>query len=55
VVGHAPKQPGLTGVLADGQLTIEHLTGYIDPDAAAFIIPEDQLDHYAILTREAGV
>ena len=55
VVGHAPKQVGLAGVLSGGQLTIEHLTGYIDPDAADFLIPEDQLDHYAILTREVGV
>ena len=55
VAGHAPKQVGLTGVLDGGQQTIEHLTGYIDPDAAVFLIPVDQLDRYAALTREAGV
>ena len=55
VIGHAPKHVGLDGVLAGGQVSIEHLTGYIDPDAADFIIPEDQLNHYAALTTEAGV
>lgn len=55
VIGHVPWQVGLDAVLAGEQLTIEHLSGYIDPDAAAFIIPEDQLDHYATLTRRAGV
>ena len=55
VVGHAPFAPGLEGVLASGQATIEHLTGYLDPDSAEFLIPEDQLDAYAARTREAGV
>jgi imidazolonepropionase-like amidohydrolase len=55
VVGHAPQQVGLDSVLASGQLTIEHLTGYIDPDTAEFIIPENQLDTYARLSLEAGV
>ncbi len=55
VVGHVPFAVGLDGVLAGGQQTIEHLTGYIDPDAVEFIIPEDQLDEYAAKTREAGV
>lgn len=55
VVGHVPFAVGLDGVLAGGQLTIEHLTGYIDPDAAKFIIPEDQLDEYAVKTRDAHV
>ncbi len=55
VVGHAPKQVGLEGVLAGGQVTIEHLQGYIDADTAEFLIPEDSLDEYAGLTREAGV
>jgi len=55
VVGHVPFAVGLDGVLISGQATIEHLTGYIDPDAAEFIIPEDQLDVYAVKTREAGV
>lgn len=55
VVGHVPFAVGLDGVLASGQMTIEHLTGYIDPDTVKFIIPEDQLEEYAIKTREAGV
>jgi imidazolonepropionase-like amidohydrolase len=55
VVGHVPGQVGLEAVLSGGQLTIEHLTGYIDPDAAAFIIPEERLAEYAEMTRDAGV
>ncbi|MGW8143943.1 MAG: amidohydrolase family protein [Anaerolineales bacterium] len=55
VVGHVPFAVGLDGVLAGGQETIEHLTGYIDPDAAEFIIPEDQLAGYAQKTHESGV
>lgn len=55
VVGHAPKQVGLERVLAGGQLTIEHLQGYIDADSAEFLIPEDRLDEYAELTLAAGV
>ena len=55
VIGHVPFAIGLDGVLASGQMTIEHMTGYIDPDVVKFIIPEDQLDAYAVKTREAGV
>ncbi len=55
VVGHVPFAVGLDNVLGSGQKTIEHLTGYIDPDAVEFIIPEDQLGEYAQKTREAGV
>ena len=55
VFGHVPFAIGLDGVLASGQATIEHMTGYIDPDAAEFLIPEDQLDEYAAKTRDAGV
>jgi len=55
IVGHVPFTVGLDGVLASGQTTIEHMTGYIDPDAVKFIIPEDQLDVYAEMTHEAGV
>lgn len=55
VVGHAPVKMGIEGVLAGGQRTIEHLSGYIDSDAAAFRIPEDRLAAYAARTREAGV
>ena len=55
VVGHVPFAVGIDRVLAGSQQTIEHLTGYIDPDAAEFIIPEEALDRYAVQTREAGV
>ncbi len=55
VVGHAPKRVGLDGVLAGGQRSIEHLTGYLDPDAAELLVPEDELERYARNPREAGV
>jgi len=55
VVGHVPLAVGLDNTLVGGQQTIEHMSGYVDPDAAAFIIPKDQLDEYALKTREAGV
>jgi hypothetical protein len=49
-----PFAVGIENVLAGGQLTIEHLTGYIDPDGARFLIPEDRLDIFTARTREAG-
>jgi imidazolonepropionase-like amidohydrolase len=55
VVGHVPFEVGLDAALAGGQATIEHLSGYIDPDAAEFLIPEDQLANYAEKTQQAGV
>jgi imidazolonepropionase-like amidohydrolase len=55
IVGHIPFAVGLDDGLARGQLTIEHLTGYIDPDAVKFIIPEDLLNEYAMRTHQAGV
>lgn len=55
VVGHVPGKVGLEHVLESGQLTIEHLSGYIDPDSAQFLIPEDSLADYAKMTRDAGV
>lgn len=55
VKGHVPKAVGIDGVLESSQVSIEHLTGYIDPDAAAFVIPEDMLEHYAKKTQTAGV
>jgi imidazolonepropionase-like amidohydrolase len=55
VVGHVPLAVGLDKVLSSGQQTIEHLTGYIDPDTVEFIIPEEQLVDYAEKTRQAGV
>lgn len=47
VVGHVPFEVGLEAALGSGQVTIEHLSGYNDPDAAEFIIPEEQLAAYA--------
>lgn len=55
VVGHVPFAVGVNRVLESGQLTIEHLTGYVDPDEVRFIVPEDQLAEYALKTKEAGV
>lgn len=55
VIGHVPFRVGLDGVLAGGQVSVEHLTGYLDPDAADFIIPEGKLATYAEMTRESGV
>jgi imidazolonepropionase-like amidohydrolase len=55
VVGHVPLAVGLDNVLAGGQQTIEHMSGYIDPDTVEFIISQDQLVEYALKTSEAGV
>lgn len=55
IVGHVPLAVGLDNVLAGEQQTIEHLSGYIDPDTVEFIISKDQLNEYAVKTREARV
>ncbi len=55
VAGHAPKNVALEDILAGGQLTIEHLSGLIDSDAAAYRVPENRLADYAVMIREAGV
>lgn len=55
VVGHVPFAVGVGDVLTSGQITIEHLTGYVDADAVTFMIPEDQLEEYARRTKQAGV
>lgn len=55
VIGHVPFAVGIDRVLAGGQLSIEHLTGYIDPDAGEFIIDEDEIEAYAAKTAAAGV
>jgi imidazolonepropionase-like amidohydrolase len=55
VVGHVPLAVGLDNVLAGGQKTIEHLSGYVDPDTVEFIIPHDRLDEYGVETRDARV
>ena len=55
VAGHVPKHVGLDHVLASGQKTIEHLSGFIDNDAGSYIYPEDELADYAQKTKDAGV
>ncbi len=55
VVGHAPRQAGLEQTLTSGQRTLEHMSGYIDSDAAAYLVPETRLAEYAAMAREAGV
>ena len=47
VVGHVPLAVGLDKVLAGRQQTIEHLSGYIDPDTVAFIISKDRAAEYS--------
>jgi len=54
VVGHTPKKVGLERVLSNGQVTIEHLSGFIDNDAGDYIIPEHELPKYAKLAADAG-
>jgi hypothetical protein len=54
VIGHTPKKVGLDRVLSSGQVTIEHLSGFIDNDAGEYIIPESDLPKYATMTAEAG-
>lgn len=55
VIGHVPRQVGLDEVLASGQLSIEHLTGYVDHDAAKLLISENDLDAAVEKSRVAGV
>ena len=55
VVGHVPKLVGLASAIESGQATMEHLSGFIDSDAAAYIIPEDDIAGYAQMTKEAGI
>ena len=55
VAGHVPKDTGLDAVLESGMLSIEHLTGYTDPDAAGFVIDEESLDDYCRKTAESGI
>lgn len=55
VKGHVPVSVGIDGILSSGQISIDHLTGYIDPDAAEFIIPEDLIHEYATRSQEAGI
>lgn len=54
VVGHVPRQVGLDAVLASGQLTIEHLTGTIDPDTAELLVPEERLPRSTQPARSAA-
>lgn len=55
VVGHTPKKVGLERVLNSGQVTIEHISGFIDADAGEYSIPESELPKYAQMAADAGV
>jgi broad-specificity NMP kinase len=55
VVGHVPFEVGIDAVLQSSVLSIEHLTGYINNNAATFIIPEDKVEYYAKMTRQSGI
>jgi imidazolonepropionase-like amidohydrolase len=55
VVGHTPKKVGLERVIANGQVTIEHLSGFIDNDTGEYIVPESELAKYAQMVAAAGV
>jgi imidazolonepropionase-like amidohydrolase len=55
VVGHVPIAGGIDEVLTSGQVTIEHLQGYIDADATEFLIAPERIAEYANKTRTAGV
>lgn len=55
VAGHSPAKVGLDAVLASGQVSIEHLTGYLDYDAVSLAVPGGRLVDYARKTRQSGV
>jgi len=55
VVGHVPYAVGLDMVIASNQHSIEHLTGFVDSEAAALLVPEDQLMDYARQIADAGI
>jgi imidazolonepropionase-like amidohydrolase len=55
VAGHVPGRVDLRAALSSGLSTIEHLTGYLGPDAAHLLIPEARLAEVAAATAEAGV
>jgi imidazolonepropionase-like amidohydrolase len=55
VAGHVPVRVGLESVLESEQRTIEHLGGYLDPDAAELLVDRDSLADAARRTAAAGV
>lgn len=55
VKGHVPFDVGLDGVLESGQVSIDHLNGYLNPDTALLLIDRDELAQYARRTADAGV
>jgi imidazolonepropionase-like amidohydrolase len=57
VAGHVPAKVGLDAVLGSGlgQVSIEHLTGYLDYDLVSLLVPGGRLVDYARKTRDAGV
>ncbi|MBI5934826.1 MAG: amidohydrolase family protein [Chloroflexi bacterium] len=55
VVGHTPRKVGLERVLNSGQVTIEHISGFIDADAGEYGVPESELPTYAKMAAADGV
>lgn len=55
VVGHTPKNVGLERVLHSGQVTLEHISGFIDADTGEYSVPESELPQYAQMAAQAGV
>jgi imidazolonepropionase-like amidohydrolase len=55
VKGRVPKAVELGAALESGQASIEHLSGYINPETADFIIDEGKIEHYAQKTKTSGV
>lgn len=55
VAGHVPTGVGIGRVLSSGQVSIEHLTGYLNYDAVSLVVPGGRLVDYARRTSEAGI
>jgi len=55
VIGHVPYKVGIDAAIENKQYSIEHTTGYIDPDMAEFLIPKDRVKEYANKTKQAGI
>lgn len=55
VAGHVPRRVSLSAAIQAGQISIEHLTGFLDYDAAKLLVPKTDLPAYAIDSRENDV
>jgi imidazolonepropionase-like amidohydrolase len=55
VIGHVPLEVSLDAVLEGGQVSIEHQTGFLDPDAVELNIQEESIEAYAEKSQETGV